>query len=282
MESAAEALPGNIPVEVRPYAVDPLFVRSSLTLTHPDGTPVECGLLEPREPGTRRPAILVMAGRDMGRRAVDHVTDLKNVVVVALDYGYEPRGRYTFKSFIQDLPGMRQAALNVIPSARLALEYLRQRPDVDATRIVLLGYSFGAPLVPRIAAEDQGLALAGMIYGGGNLRTLIAHNMRRSRGWIMSHLAGLVASLFLKPLDPLHHAPEVAPTRFLMVNGSLDELIPRKNAEALFRRALSPKKIVWLDSKHITPRNHELTRRITGVIRDEMVAMQLLNATHMA
>ncbi|HYR51507.1 MAG TPA: hypothetical protein VET83_02710 [Candidatus Dormibacteraeota bacterium] len=93
--------------------------------------------------------------------------------------------------------------------------------------------------------------MAGMIYGGGDLRGLITHNMRRSRGWVMSQLA-------------------------------LDELIPRKNAEALYRKAQSPKKIIWLDSNHITAKNRELTRHITSVIRDELVATQLLNATHMA
>jgi len=282
MEFAEETLADRIGAETRPYATDAHFVRSSLMLTHIDGTRVECGLLEPRERGPRRPGILVMAGREMGRRAVDHVTGIKNVVVVAIDYGYEPRPSYTIRELIRDLPEVRRAALAVVPSARLALEYLRQRPDVDPTRIALLGYSFGAPLVPRIAAEDQGLAVAGMIYGGGNLRTLIAHNMRRSKGWLMSQFAGIMASVLLRPLDPLHHAGDVAPTRLLMVNGSLDEVIPRKNAEALYRRALSPKKIIWLDSRHITAKNHELTRRITSVIRDELVAMQLLNATHMA
>jgi len=223
-----------------------------------------------------------MAGRDTGRRAIDHVTDIKNVVVVALDYGYEPRPKFGVRTFLHDLPEMRNAALAVVPRSLLALEYLRSRPDVDATRIILLGYSFGAPLVPRIAAEDKGLAMAGMIYGGGNLRRLIAHNVRRSRGWLTSQLAGLMGSVLLRPLDPLRHAGDMAPTRLLMVNGLLDELIPKKCAEALYRRARNPKKIVWLESTHITAKNRELTRRITGVIRDELVAMSLLNATHMA
>jgi fermentation-respiration switch protein FrsA (DUF1100 family) len=86
----------------------------------------------------------------------------------------------------------------------------------------------------------------------------------------------------LHTLDPLKHAGNVSPTRLLMVNGRLDELIPRKNAEALYRKARNPKKIIWLDSNHITAKNRELTRRITSVIRDELVAAQLLNATHVA
>jgi predicted esterase len=281
MELSREAQASDIDAEVRPYGTDALFVRSHLTLTQ-NGLRVPCGLLEPRERGTRRPGIVIMAGRGMGRRAIEHVVDIKNVVVVALDYGYEPRPGFALRTFLRDLPEMRRAAQDAVPSARLALEYLRLRPDVDPTRIILLGYSYGAPLVPQIAAEDKGLAVAGMIYGGGHLRSLIAHNVRRSRGWVMSQVAGILGSLALSPLDPLKHAGDVAPTRLLMVNGRLDELIPRRNAEALYRRARNPKKIVWLDSTHVSPKNLELSRRIAGVIRDELLAMQLLNATHMA
>ncbi|HZI89749.1 MAG TPA: alpha/beta hydrolase, partial [Candidatus Polarisedimenticolia bacterium] len=199
-----------------------------------------------------------------------------------LELPIEPKAGTSVQSFFRDLPEIRDAALDVVPSVRLALEYLRLRRDVDPTRIILLGYGFAAPLVPRIAAEDKGLALAGMIYGGGDLRTLIAHNVRRSKGWLASQLLGLLGSFLLKPLDPIRHAEEVAPTRLLMVNGRLDEWIPRKSAEALYRRARNPKKIIWLDSAHFTPNNRELRRRITNVIRDELVSLQLLNATHMA
>ena len=285
MDRTNQGFGGEIEADVRPYGADEHFIRSSLTLTHPHGLRVKFRLLEPREPmspGERRPGIVVMAGGEMGDRAIEQVTDLRNVVVVELDYGYEPRQSYTLRSFLNAVPEIRRAALGAVPSAKLALEYLRLRTDVDPTRIILLGYGFGAPLVPRIAAEDRGVAMAGVIYGGGDLRSLITHNMRRSRGWIMSQVAGILGSVMLRTLDPLKHAGDVSPTRLLMVNGRLDELIPRKNAEALYRKAQSPKKIIWLDSNHITAKNRELTRRITSVIRDELVATQLLNATHMA
>ena len=54
------------------------------------------------------------------------------------------------------------------------------------------------------------------------------------------------------------------------------------NVEALYRRARSPKKIIWLDSPHFSSRNRELSRRITDIIRDELISLQLLNGTHMA
>ena len=42
---------------------------------------------------------------------------------------------------------MRKALLDMVPSALLAVDYLFSRPDVDTTRLVILGYSFGAPFL---------------------------------------------------------------------------------------------------------------------------------------
>jgi hypothetical protein len=277
MESM-EALSGDIRAEVRPYAADAFSVRSDLTLTHSDGTRVSCELHEPREPASRRPGILVLEGPRAGR-AFDGIEEMQDAVVLALACPLDPKPGVTVKSFFRKLPEVREAALGVVPTARLLLEYLRLRPDVDATRIVLLGYDFAAPLVPRIAAEDKGLALAGMIYGGGDLRTLIAHNVRRSKGWLMSQMLGLLGSLLLGPLDPIRHANEVAPTRLLMVNGRRDEWVPRRNVEALYRRASNPKKIIWLDSGRLQAGTGETSRRIKHLIRDELVSLRLLNAT---
>ena len=269
----------DIRAEVRPYATDAFFVRSDLTLTHPDGTAASCELHEPRDPGARRPGILLLEGPGADPRVFDELEQMQDAVVIALSCSLDPRPGVTVPSFVRELPEVRESALAIVPMARLALEYLRLRPDVDATRIILLGYGFAAPLVPRIAAEDKGLALAGMIYGGGDLRSLIAHNVRRSKGWLTSQVLGLLGSFLLGPLDPIRHANEVAPTRLLMVNGRRDAWVPRRNAEALYRRARNPKKIIWLDSDRFQEANRELSRRISRVIQEELVSLRLLNAT---
>ena len=40
-----------------------------------------------------------------------------------------------------------------------------------------------------------------------------------------------------------------------MINGADDEQVPRANAEMLYEGAGQPKKIIWLESKHVNPRN---------------------------
>ena len=254
---------------------DSVTDRAWLTLSNGRGLRVECGLLTPRAPGPH-PAMVVMAGRDTGKRGIQYVTGVRNLVVIALDYGYEPRDSYTTWTFIGDVPRMRRAALDLVPSALMALDYLRQRADVDTSRLILLGYSFGAPLVPAIAAHDRGLAVAAMAYGGGDLPSLISHNFRRSQSALTSDFVGGLAWLLLRPIEPMRYAGRIAPIPLVMVNGEMDELVPRENVEAFFRRAREPKRLVWLPSSHVNPGNVELSRRVAAALRGEMLELGVL------
>jgi len=212
---------------------DSVTDRAWLTLSNGRGLRVECGLLTPRAPGPH-PAMVVMAGRDTGKRGIQYVTGVRNLVVIALDYGYEPRDSYTTWTFIGDVPRMRRAA------------------------------------------HDRGLAVAAMAYGGGDLPSLISHNFRRSQSALTSDFVGGLAWLLLRPIEPMRYAGRIAPIPLVMVNGEMDELVPRENVEAFFRRAREPKRLVWLPSSHVNPGNVELSRRVAAALRGEMLELGVL------
>lgn len=264
---------------VAPMEGDSLYQRAWVTLSNGKGLRAECGLLLPRAPG-RHPGILILAGRETGKHAIEYVTDVRNVVVIALDYGYEPRDSYTPWSFLRDVPAMRRAALDLVPSALMAMDYLRQRADVDTARLILLGYSFGAPLVPAIAARDRGLAAAAIAYGGGDLPSLIAHNIALSEGSPAGEIVGALAWLLLRPIEPMRHVAKIAPTPLIMVNGEQDELVPRENTERLFAKARQPKRMIWLSSMHVNPENVELSHRVAVALRDEMIGLGALTVAN--
>ena len=261
--------------QIAPLPGDSLYERALVTLSNGRGLRAECGIQIPRSPGSH-PGILILAGRETGKHAIEYVTDVRNIVVIALDYGFEPRESYTFWTFMQDIPAMRRAALDLVPSALMAMDYLRQRADVDTSRLILLGYSFGAPLVPAIAAHDREIAAAAMAYGGGDLRSLIAHNFRRSQSALTSEFVGALAWLLLRPIEPMRYAAKLAPMPLILVNGEQDELVPRRNTEMLYERALAPKRLVWLPSMHVNPENAELSHRVAIALRGEMLALGVL------
>jgi fermentation-respiration switch protein FrsA (DUF1100 family) len=267
---------------------DSLYEKSWLNLKNDRGLRVTCGLMVPRDSTTtlgnpkiagnvrRYPAIILLGGKATGKYAIDYAIDIEDVIIIAPDYPYEPRASYTLLQFLSDVPEIRQAFMDMIPSVMLVTDYLSRREDVDSSKIVLLGYSFGAPFVPVLIANDRRPAVAAIVYGGGNLGSLIRHNVARYEGSLAGWFVGGLAAFLLHPLAPMRYIEHVSPTPLVMINGTHDEQVPRENTEALYDAAREPKKIVWLESHHVNPRNVKLTRRIIKVLKSELIRLNVL------
>jgi uncharacterized protein len=247
-----------------------------ITLSNIHGFKVECGLLVPPDTNKKYPAIILMGGKATGKYAIDYALDIDNVIILALDYPYEPRGTYTFWTIVLDIPDVRKALIDMVPASMLALDYLVQRKDVDTSKIIILGYSFGAPFVPVISSMDRRITVAAMVYGGGDLTTMIRHNAARYENCALSEFIGRLGGLLLHPIEPMKYADKISPTPLVMINGSNDEQIPRYNTELFFNAAREPKKLIWLDSKHVNTNNPELTRRIIFVLKEELKRLNKL------
>ena len=247
-----------------------------LTLRNNEGFTVHCGMLVPVRKGKQYPAIILMGGKATGKYAVDYALDVDDCIIVAPDYPYEPKASYTVGEFLADVPAMRQALLDMVPSVMLLTDYLFRRSDVDTTKVVLLGYSFGAPLVPAIIAGDRRAAAVAMVYGGGDLTSLIRHNVRRYESNTIAELVAQLSSLLLRPLEPLRYADLISPTPLIMINGTHDEQIPRANAELFYNAAREPKRITWLESRHVNPRDVELPKKIIGILKSELRRLGVL------
>jgi dienelactone hydrolase len=270
-------------VTLEPVDGDSLFDRSWLTVQSSSGLEVVSGILTPSRqtlPGDqieRFPAVILLGGKATGKYAVDYALGIRNIILVAPDYPYEPRPSYTVGEFASDVPAIRKAILDMFPSVMLVIDYLFTRPDVDTTKIVVLGYSFGAPFIPGIVANDRRPAVAAIVYGGGGMRTLIRHNVRRYRGAIVSEAVGTLSGLLLRPVEPLRYVDHISPIPLVMINGTEDEQVPRENTLALFERAGEPKRLVWIESRHVNPRNVDLTKKIIASLVKELQELRIFD-----
>lgn len=263
-------------ISIHEYASDAFTKKSWLTINADNGFIVQAGLLVPCDSTKKYPAIILLGGMATGKYAVDYALDIDNVVVLAIDYPYEPHESYTFWTILWDVPKMRTALFDMVPSAILAEDYLFSRHDVDTTRLILLGYSFGAPIVPAIVAHDRRAAVAVMVYGGGELTSMIRHNVARYESVWLSDFIGRLGGVLLYPLEPMKYADKISPIPLIMINGENDEQIPRYNTELFFHAAKEPKKIIWLKSKHVRPDNIELTRHIITTLKEELKRLKIM------
>ena len=263
-------------ISIQQYACDALTQRSWLTINANTGFNVQAGLLTPRDSNKRYPAIILLGGKATGKYAIDYALNIDNVIILALDYPYAPRESYTLWTILWDMPRVRKALFDMVPSAVLAADYLFSRDDVDTTRLIILGYSFGAPFVPAIVAHDRRAAAAVMVYGGGELTSMIRHNVARYESAWLSEFIGRLGGALLHPLEPMIYADKISPIPFIMINGANDEQIPRYNTELFFNAAREPKKLIWLKSQHVRPDNEDLTRHIIDSLKEELKRLKIL------
>ena len=144
----------------------------------------------------------------------------------------------------------RRSALTVLETRRL-LDALEQQPWADASRLYLVGASYGAMTGAAAAAFDPRLRKAALIYGGGDLRRLLDSPAARETAGILHAPARWTLGFLLAPADPVRHVRRISPRPILMINGTHDPLVPPDSAQALHAAAGEPKETAWIESGHI-------------------------------
>ena len=135
---------------------------------------------------------------------------------------------------MQPLELMRNWKLALAESS-IALRYLGARPEVDAQRLSLAGYSLGSYLGVSVAARDRAVR-AVVLAAGGDLPA----DMPFGR---------VVRAV----IDPAGAVRKLEGTPLLMVHGRRDRTVTPDQAKRLFEAAGEPKEIRWWDAGHYLP-----------------------------
>jgi hypothetical protein len=147
----------------------------------------------------RRPVFVILGGYRTGDRAATLIPDTHGNVVAALAYPYEGDLGMKGLAVLPKVPALRRAILDTPAAIMLAIDYLLSRPDVDSTRIELVGASFGTPFATMAGALDQRATRVWSLHGAAWPYEQIELNLRRSIGFgpvraLVAGLATLLAS----------------------------------------------------------------------------------------
>jgi len=214
------------------------------------------------EEARRFPAVLLNDGRELDSRAIDFLPDeFGDVVVLSLDYPSELPYAMQLSDVLMRGGRLRVVAEQVPASFVLGGRYLAERSDVDSARIAIAATSFAVPFAVIAAAADERFRNVALVYGAGDLESVIAANLAMRPSFLRTPAAWLASRPF-RTLQPERYIPHIAPRSVVMVNGIDDPQMPRSAVEALFEAANEPKELVWLRTGHLSPFDTALIRTL--------------------
>ena len=217
----------------------------------------------------RRPLFLILGGHERGKGAAALIGDTRGAVFASLQYPFDGNHRATGLAIVAQVPGIRRALYDTPPAVQLALDYLLSRPDVDPTRVELVGASFGAPFATIAAARDSRVTRLWLAHGGGDTYAMIDRGLEREIGnrWLRAPVARLANLLASGPrFTPERWIAAVAPRPVIMLNATDDEKIPRRSVEILYAAAQEPKELVWLPGRHMQGNRPEVLRQLVDAV----------------
>lgn len=204
-------------------------------------------------PVSRPWTVVLLGGLRTGERAAALLPP-SGAHVLAVDWPWSGPRTLSASQFLVRLPAIRRAILGTPAVLALGIEAAARQPEVDSTRIALLGASLGVP--PAVAA----LRLASprpracvLLHGGADLRVMLQQAIVRQTG--SGRLAPVGASLgarLLHPLEPALHAGAAGDLPVLLWSAHGDEKFPEASVRAL-HMALPHAEVRWETGVHMRP-----------------------------
>ena len=190
--------------------------------------------------------------------------------------------KITANSGRSEAEAFRVRAAHTVNDTRRLIDYLQTRPDIATNRIYLVGASYGAVTGSTAAAFDERVRAVVLVYGGGNLRKLLASDLIREEIGRWSLPVNLLAWYFASVVDPVNYIAQISPRPILLQNGKADTVVSPAAAAALQAAAREPKTILWYEGDHLG-KTSDLDLPLTlRVLADALKFLQEVDAKALA
>jgi uncharacterized protein len=146
-----------------------------------------------------------------------------------------------------------------------AVEYVKQRPEVDVSRIGVVGFSMGAAASIQAAARCTDItalvadsAYATFLDAAKYSFRLVTRFPQFPIAPMAMRWAKWMVNVDASQLRPIDVIGQIAPRPVLIAHGAMDEIVPVRHARTLFQAAGEPKEL-WIDpdAHHVGARDSD-------------------------
>lgn len=224
-----------------PCAAAGEYRTETIPFTLGDGREVSAQLRIPANARGRLPAVMLFGGFQRGGKVLDLVRTDAPLIWANLNYPFDPPRKFVFPDSFKYAPEMRDGIRNMFEGVDRLHAALKARPDVDASRITIVGASAGAPFA-TIGAARNGIPGVILVQGFAQARDVIQHLFVRKLepkygAWVKGP-AWLVATWihwYCAIPDIAASARQLQPQqKVLLFTAADDDYIPRPASDALW------------------------------------------------
>lgn len=151
-----------------------------------------------------------------------------------------------------DVPSLIANMLQSVLDVRRAIDFLSQRPEVDASRIGIAGTSLGSLVSSLVYAVDDRVKPASFMLGGVDLAHILWHSSRVVKQRDDLRKAGKTESVLrtdLMAIEPLSYLSRRKNPEAFVIGAKYDTVIPPADTKKLLE-ALPGAHSLWLDTGH--------------------------------
>jgi dienelactone hydrolase len=149
---------------------------------------------------------------------------------------------------------MVERFIDMVIDVRRLVDWAEARPEVDARRIALVGFSMSAIVGSIALANEPRLAAGVLVVGGADLHEILAAcngRIRRTRerllerfGWSIEDFKEALKAP-LAPINPVRFAARVDPDRVLLIEAAEDTCIPESARERFWQALGRPERVSY-------------------------------------
>lgn len=218
------------------------------------GQPVPALLTLPVQGPGPFPLLVMLHGIGMDKGFLDEVAERfagEGFAATTFDQYMQGERELKHDRPLEQAVALWQRGAMTVNEARRLVDYVETRPEIDRSRIYLIGASYGAVTGATAAAFDPRFQAVVLVYGGGDLRLMAGSDEVRKAVGPLADVAGEIAAWIAAPFDPVRNVYRISPRPILFLNGEKDRIVPPAAAQALFDAAHEPKEIKWYPTDHL-------------------------------